>query len=138
LTQNRDEGSNAVIVYREDASGACARAARSAGIPAVLDGGSWKPGTDELLRHVDIAICSADFLPPGCSSEEEVIGFLSRRGVGKIAITLGAEALRFVSGVRSGTIEVPQVDAVDTMGAAIFSTELSVSTARRITNSKRR
>ena len=104
----------------------------------VLDGGSWKPGTDELLRHVDIAICSADFLPPGCSGEEEVIEFLSRRGVGKIAITLGAEALRFVSGVRSGTIEVPQVDAVDTMGAAIFSTELSVSTARRITNSKRR
>ena len=36
--------------------------------------------------------------------------------MGKIAITLGAEALRFVSGVRSGTIEVPQVDAVDTMG----------------------
>ncbi len=100
-----------------EAGQACARAARSAGIPVVFDGGSWKPGTDGLLSYVDIAICSADFLPPGCSSEEEVIGYLGKRGVARIAITHGADALRFVSAASRGSIDVPRVEAVDTMGA---------------------
>ena len=32
-----------------------ARAARTQGIPVVLDGGSWKEGTDVLLRFIDTA-----------------------------------------------------------------------------------
>src|SRR4029077_2742910 len=50
-----------------------ATAARTLGIPVVFDGGSWKPGTDQLLNLVDIAICSADFSPPGCTTEDTVI-----------------------------------------------------------------
>jgi sugar/nucleoside kinase (ribokinase family) len=83
----------------------------------VFDGGSWKPGTDQLLNFVDIAICSADFFPPGCTSEDTVIQNLLSAGVRQIAITHGANPVRFVGSPHSGLIEVPQVDAVDTAGA---------------------
>ncbi|MBS1804161.1 MAG: sugar kinase [Acidobacteria bacterium] len=94
-----------------------AEAARSAGTLVVLDGGSWKPGTDAMLRNVDVAICSADFLPPGCATEDEVIDCLLASGVHSIAITHGASPIRFVSDSGSGFIDVPRVECVDTTGA---------------------
>lgn len=94
-----------------------AEAAHARGTPVVLDGGSWKNGTQELLNSVDIAICSADFFPPGCSTEEDVLNYLKDCGVANIAITKGAEPVRYVSGVASGFVQVPQVEVVDTMGA---------------------
>ncbi len=96
---------------------AWAAAARARSKPVVLDGGSWKDGTEELLKNVQTAICSADFLPPGCASRDEVVEFLKTRGVANIAITNGAEPIQFVSGQSSGTIAVPQVEVIDTMGA---------------------
>jgi sugar/nucleoside kinase (ribokinase family) len=93
------------------------KAARSRGIQVVLDGGSWKAGTEELLKTVDTAICSADFMPPGCLTEEDVLKFLLDHGVKNIAITKGAEPIRFVSDGSSGIVPVPQIRLVDTMGA---------------------
>lgn len=44
--------------------------ARAAGVPVVLDGGSWKDGLERLLAVVDHAILSADFrLPPGVAAD---------------------------------------------------------------------
>ena len=96
---------------------AWARAAWLGGLSVVFDGGSWKPETDVLLKSVDTAICSADFLPPGCTSEDEVIEYLLSAGVARIAITHGADLVRFASQNTNGTIEVPRVETVDTMGA---------------------
>jgi sugar/nucleoside kinase (ribokinase family) len=96
---------------------AWAVAAHARGIPVVLDGGSWKEGTEELLASVAIAICSADFRPPGCSSEEKTVRYLKQRGVKHVAITHGAEPVLFESGSSSGTLRVPEVEAIDTMGA---------------------
>lgn len=96
---------------------AWAEAAHARGLPVVLDGGSWKEGTEDLLAHVSIAICSADFRPPGCSSEEKTIRYLKKQDVKHIAVTHGAEPVVFDSGATSGTLRVPQVEAVDTMGA---------------------
>jgi len=96
---------------------AWASAAHSMGTPVVLDGGSWKEGTEELLKSVNTAICSADFLPPSCASRDDVIQFLKNRGVASIALTNGAEPIQFVSGQSSGTIGIPQVEVVDTTGA---------------------
>ena len=93
------------------------RAARARGIRVVLDGGSWKDGTLELLKSVDTAICSADFMPPGCLTEADVLQYLKDCGVTNIAITKGAEPVRFVSHATSGIVPVPQVKQVDTMGA---------------------
>jgi len=94
-----------------------AAAARAQGAHVVLDGGSWKPGTEELLPQVDTAICSADFHPPGCASEDEAIAFLAAAGVRQIAITHGAAAVRWARGDERGSLAVPRVQTVDTMGA---------------------
>jgi sugar/nucleoside kinase (ribokinase family) len=94
-----------------------ARAAHARGIPVVLDAGSWKDGTEELLKSIDTAICSADFLPPACANEDDVLNYLRNCGVKNIAITNGAESVRFVSNDASGVVQVPQVQVADTMGA---------------------
>lgn len=100
-----------------EACQAWADAAHSFNIPVIFDGGSWKPGTDELLQFIDIAICSADFRPPGCSDEDATIQYLRSHGIKQIAITKGPDPVRFDSGSSGGFIEVPKVEAVDTMGA---------------------
>ncbi len=96
---------------------AWAAASRSHGIPVIFDGGSWKRGTEHLLKYVDTAVCSADFLPPGATGEDTVIQYLQAAGVSQVAITNGAEPVRFAVASHSGLIEVPQVDAIDTTGA---------------------
>lgn len=96
---------------------AWAEAARAARVPVVFDGGSWKPETDILLKSVDIAICSADFQPPGCVRESDVVNYLRGAGVREIGITHGPDPIQYVSSSASGTIEVPRVEAVDTTGA---------------------
>lgn len=60
-------GATAVLVdgHHLAAATVLARAARRRGVPVVLDGGSWKPGLGELLREVDDAVLSADFVLPG-------------------------------------------------------------------------
>ncbi len=94
-----------------------AEAARAAEISAIFDGGSWKPGTEKLLTFVDTAICSADFRPPGCASEGEVVQHLQVAGARHIAITRGSNPVQFVSGSNQGSLEVPQVEVKDTAGA---------------------
>ncbi len=100
-----------------DACQAWSRAARARGIHVVLDGGSWKDGTDELLKSIDTAICSADYMPTGCSNEDDVLEYLRSSGVKNIAITNGPEPIRYVSDKTSGIVPVPKVEVVDTMGA---------------------
>ena len=96
---------------------AWASAAKAAGKPVVMDGGSWKDGTDELLKSVHTVICSADFAAPGCTSESALVKYFLSRGVTNVAITQGAQPLRFFAGGKAGEIPVHKVVAVDTMGA---------------------
>lgn len=42
---------------------AIAPLAKANNIPIIIDGGSWKPGFEEILPFVDCAICSANFYP---------------------------------------------------------------------------
>ena len=110
---------NIVLVdgHAIEACQAWAEAACSAQTPVVFDGGSWKPGTEGLLRFVDIAICSSDFRPPGCSGEDEVVEYLYMAGVPHIAITKGADPIQYVARTSHGIIQVPRIDAIDTSGA---------------------
>lgn len=96
---------------------AWAAEAQACGTQVVLDGGSWKDGTEELLKCVRTAICSADFRPPGCATAGDALRFLKDSGVANIAITNGPEPIEALSGQSSATILVPQVDVIDTMGA---------------------
>ncbi len=102
--------------YMESAL-AWAHAARAHHVPVVLDGGSWKPRTDELLQWVDIAICSADFRPPSCKTTDDVLAFLRSCGVPSVAVTRGGEPIHYFSEGASGEIPVRTVPVVDTLGA---------------------
>ncbi len=96
---------------------AAARAARNAGIPVLLDAGSWKPHLASLLPLVDLAIASADFLPPGVSPDA-VPEWLHVAGVPAAVVTAGPEPVRWsVRGQGTGQVAPPQVHAVDTLGA---------------------
>ncbi len=100
----------------EAAIGAAMRA-RDLGIPVVLDGGSWKHGTDHLIQYVDVAICSQDFHPPATGSEHDTIEYLRDHGVLRGAITRGGETIRSWNGSVVSEIPVPKTELVDTMGA---------------------
>ncbi len=99
---------------------AIAKQAREAGIPVVIDGGSWKPGFEQVLPHVDYAICSANFRPPGCQTLADVLAYLQAASIPNIAITQGEQPIIYVEYVEhsiSGEIPVPRISAVDTVGA---------------------
>jgi len=96
---------------------AAAKAARKAGVTVVLDGGSWKPVLDALLPLVDVAVCSADFRSPGAATSEESAAALLRRGVPSVAVTRGADPVRWWWGSKSGEVQVPRVAVRDTLGA---------------------
>ncbi|MBT1093180.1 PfkB family carbohydrate kinase [Streptomyces sp. Tu102] len=96
---------------------ATARAARAAGRVTVLDAGSWKPGTPDLLPWIDVAVCSADFHPPGTSSPTDTLRFLRRQGVRWTAVTQGGQPIEWAGPDGGGTVEVPTVPVADTLGA---------------------
>lgn len=96
---------------------AIAQLAKANHIPVVIDGGSWKPGFEQVLPFVDYAICSANFYPPGCNSTSAVFDYLSAVGIPHIAITQGQQPIQYLAQGKSASLPVPQINAVDTLGA---------------------
>jgi len=104
--------------HQMDMSIEVAAACRVAGIPVMLDAGSWKPGTERLLANVDHAICSAAFRAPACSTSAETLAYLGAQGVQYRAITDGPRPIRFAGPAGKGTLDAaPATPVVDTMGA---------------------
>lgn len=93
-----------------------AKAARERGIRVVLDGGSWKPWTGQIIAHVDHAIVSERFRPPG-QGEGEILSCVHALGPSVAAITRGPGPLEWSTPEQRGTITPPHIDAVDTLGA---------------------
>ncbi|MGG5258598.1 PfkB family carbohydrate kinase [Phycicoccus avicenniae] len=94
-----------------------ARGARRRGIPVLLDGGSWKPGLEALLAVVDVAVVSADFRTPGGSADRPLEDVLALGPVWA-ARSAGAGPVHWRSAQgRTGTVDVPEVPVVDTLGA---------------------
>jgi sugar/nucleoside kinase (ribokinase family) len=89
-------------------------AAHDAGVPVLLDAGSWKPVIEDVLPHVDYAICSATFRVPGGRRSDR---YLLDRGVGAVAITSGGRPIRWSTDADAGELEVPVVPVRDTTGA---------------------
>ena len=92
------------------------REARAQGIPVVLDGGSWKPWSGEILPHVDCAIVSERFRPGG-EEVADVLAAIHALGPTQAAVTRGERPLSWSEGERRGEIVPPHVDALDTLGA---------------------
>lgn len=94
-----------------------AEACREKGIATCFDGGSWKPGLDELLNFIDFALCSNDFYPLDCNTKKDVFHFLKNKGCKEIAITQGHKEILYKQNGSIGTIDVTEVDTIDTLGA---------------------
>jgi sugar/nucleoside kinase (ribokinase family) len=114
------EGVSLLLVDGHDIDFAieAARQAKVAGLHVVFDGGSWKPGTEGLLKHVDTVICSADFRPPDLAQApaENVLDYLSQ-AAGRCALTRGAQPILFGEGDSRGEVAVPRIEAADTLAA---------------------
>ncbi len=91
--------------------------ARSQNIPIVVDGGSWKPGFETVLPFADYVICSANFQPPNCQSADDVAAYLLQLGIPHVAITQGQQPILYWTAAQAGRIDVPVVNAIDTLGA---------------------
>lgn len=102
--------------YPEAAIIVCEKA-RKKGIPVIFDGGSWKPLTDDLLPFVDVALCSEQFLPPGCISTTDTIEFLQQKGINKIAITRGEKNIICIEKKECNSIPIKGIQAIDSLGS---------------------
>ncbi|MDO8106549.1 PfkB family carbohydrate kinase [Isoptericola sp. b441] len=114
-------GADVVLVdgHHLDLAVPVARAARAAGVPVLLDGGSWKPGLQALLAHVDVAVLSADLVVPAelaghLSDQLAAVASLGPRVVGR-SHGPGPVELRTPAGRTE--IPVPAVTVLDTLGA---------------------
>jgi sugar/nucleoside kinase (ribokinase family) len=95
------------------------RAARRAGIPVLLDAGSWRPAFATLLPLADIVVASAAFQPPAIAPEPDaILADLLARGALFAARTDGPGPIRWRDAAgAAGRIDVEAVDVVDTLGA---------------------
>jgi sugar/nucleoside kinase (ribokinase family) len=94
------------------------RACHAAGARIVLDGGSWKPGTEELARLLTVAICGERFTVPGQAADPAgAIEWFAGIGVPSIAITRGPQPILAWERGRRFEIEIERTDAIDTLGA---------------------
>ncbi|MGH4023242.1 MAG: PfkB family carbohydrate kinase [Pseudonocardiaceae bacterium] len=96
---------------------AAARAAQDAGVPVVLDCGSAKPVYAELVPLAEAAVCSAAFTTGGRGGFDAVATALLSDGARVVAMTDGAEPVRWRSREDAGVVDVPAVHARDTLGA---------------------
>jgi len=95
---------------------------RDAGAALVLDAGSFKPGTAELVPLLTVAICSERFNVPAehggpLENPEAILAWLVARGVPCAAVTRGANSILASDRGRRFEIVIAPIAAVDTLGA---------------------
>lgn len=109
------EGAEVLLIdgHHPEVAVTFARAAAASGCPVVADLGSAKPVYDRVLPWITDAICSADYRTADGSAPAEMLG----RGPLLVAVSHGPDPLEWWTLVDRGSIEVPPVAAVDTLGA---------------------
>lgn len=95
-----------------------ATSAREAGIPVIVDGGSWKAGFEQVLSLTTVAIVSAAFSPPKQGTGSQAIAYLQQAfDIPHVAVTRGDQPILYQTHRQTGQVPVPQIQAVDTLGA---------------------
>ncbi|MEA5518961.1 sugar kinase [Limnoraphis robusta] len=119
IPQNCLDGVDIVLIdgHQMTVSEQIAKLAREQEITVVMDGGSWKPGLEKVLPYVDYAICSANFYPPDCQKSADVFAYLNEIDIPFVARTQGDQPIQYCTPNRQGEIEIPPINAVDTLGA---------------------
>jgi len=82
-------------------------------VPVVVDAGSHKPVLDALWPLTTDVICSADYADPSGAPPRALLDL----GPTLVAVSHGGEPLRWWTAAASGTLPVPAVEVVDTLGA---------------------
>lgn len=116
-------GAGCVLIdgYHRHLSLPLAREARERGIPVVLDAGSHKPYTADLLAVTDIAIVSDDFAFPDADGDAHAtLTRVRETGVSAAVVTRGGGPMLVSAGSDVLAIDVAPVDVVDTLGAGDF------------------
>jgi sugar/nucleoside kinase (ribokinase family) len=106
--------------FYPDLARSAGRAAVEQGIPVVLDCGTWRDVFIDLLPLASVAIVSEQFeLPdrPRASPEELVAALLEEYQLRFSAVSRGDGPITWALPTGSGQLVVPQVSAVDTLGA---------------------
>ncbi|WP_158027169.1 PfkB family carbohydrate kinase [Gleimia coleocanis] len=83
----------------------------------ILDGGSWKPWLPTILPFIDVAVISADFKAPLATDVADTVEFLKGFGITKVVQTNGEESVRYWWDGVTGSVDVPSVKTVCTLGA---------------------
>ncbi|MEM1311253.1 MAG: PfkB family carbohydrate kinase, partial [Cyanobacteria bacterium P01_H01_bin.153] len=91
--------------------------AQQRNIPVVIDGGSWKPGFDQVLPLATAVVASANFSPPGAGTEHQAIAYLRSLQIPQVAVTRGERPILYCTAAQSGELTVSQIRPVDTLGA---------------------
>jgi sugar/nucleoside kinase (ribokinase family) len=117
-------GIDALLVdgHHLDLARPLATAAHAAGIPVLLDGGSWKPGLERLLEVVDVALISAVLQVPAGVGEstrptDDVLEAVSALGPPVAARSRGPMPIELLTHAGRSEVPVPTVEVVDTLGA---------------------
>ncbi|MDY6880161.1 MAG: PfkB family carbohydrate kinase [Desulfatiglans sp.] len=101
-----------------EASCEAARQAKALGMTVVLDGGTMREGTRELLSLVDILIASEKFAAPLMGGPPtESLEALRKLGPAQVVITLGSKGSIGLDNQEIIRAEAFKVDALDTTGA---------------------
>lgn len=111
------DGAAALLIdgHGGDLPARAAAEARRLGMSVLLDGGSYKPGMEAYLRHVDLALLSADFAAPDAA---DACAWARSHGARAAAQSAGPRPIRLVSQAGDRQIPVPRVSRViDTNGA---------------------
>ncbi|MGD1856091.1 MAG: PfkB family carbohydrate kinase [Leptolyngbyaceae cyanobacterium] len=91
-----------------------AMTARQAGIPVVVDAGSWKPGFEQVLALATVVIASANFQP---TDAEDALTYLQGLDIPYIAITQGERPIIVSDRGNVSELLVSATAVVDTLGA---------------------
>ncbi|MGH3887104.1 MAG: PfkB family carbohydrate kinase [Pseudonocardiaceae bacterium] len=124
--------------HHADLAVAAARAARTAGVPVVLDCGSAKPVYAGLVPLADAAVCSAGFTVGERDGFDAIAAALLADGARLVAMTAGAAPVRWRTRQATGAVEVPPVAVWDTVGAGdVLHGAVAFARARGITDPER-
>ncbi len=113
------DGADVLLVdgHHMDVALALAQAASKAGVPVVLDGGSWKPRTEDLIEYVDYAAISSAFSVP---SGDDPLRALATMGCRYVAQTQGPDSILVLDDGSRREVAVKAItphQVVDTLGA---------------------
>lgn len=113
------DGADVVLIdgHHPRVATAFASAARRRDIRVIVDAGRWKSVMADLVPSADDMVCSDDFRMPGASDSAGTAAALVAAGVDTVVTTHGGGDVLWWRDGASGSVAVPAITAVDTLGA---------------------